>query len=82
MKLGLGLFGQQVAATIEAAAAAGAATPATHRCFHCALPLPVPVTEAIVFDGISRPLCSAGCLGAAELLIGHGFLSYYRDRWQ
>lgn len=67
---------------VDAAIQAGAARPEAGRCFHCALPLPVPVVDWVVFDRVSRPLCCAGCLGAAELLIGHGFPAAYRDRVQ
>ena len=82
MKWGFSMFRQRVAVSVGAAARAATATPATDGCFHCAPPLPLPVADWVVFDGVSRPLCCAGCLAAAELLIGQGFFAYYRDRGQ
>ena len=82
MKLGLGLFRARVPLPVDAAIQARAVGAQAGRCFHCVLPLPVALVDCLVFDEIRRPLCCAGCLGAAELLIGHGFAAAYRDRAQ
>ena len=50
-------------------------------CFHCGLPLPVPVADWVAFDGTRRPVCCAACAAVAQMVIGAGQGAYYREKW-
>lgn len=54
--------------------------PLPGTCFHCGLPLPMPVADWVEFEGKPHPLCCASCLAAAEMLIANGVGDYYLDR--
>lgn len=60
--------------------AAAGSVQAAVPCFHCGLPVPAGLADSIVFDGLRRPMCCAGCVAAAEMIIGAGFADHYRGR--
>lgn len=79
MMRGFGWFRSGVQASGRAPAALGERAVA-HTCFHCDLPLPLPMAHWVEFDGARRPLCCASCLAAAAMLIANGFFAYYSQR--
>jgi Putative metal-binding domain of cation transport ATPase len=75
---GLSLFRRPRAA--DAAPALSPAVPGAGACFHCALPLPKPVVDWVMFDDEKRPMCCPSCAAAAGVIIEAGFGATYRDR--
>lgn len=54
--------------------------PAIQHCFHCGSAVRPGSCMALVVDGISRPLCCAGCEAAAQLILSQGLERYYQFR--
>ncbi len=51
------------------------------NCFHCGLPL-AGSTLSVEIDGVTQPMCCAGCEAVAHAIIDSGNTSYYRFREQ
>lgn len=49
-------------------------------CFHCGDDVPRGTSWAVDIDGMSRPMCCAGCQAAAETIAGHGLSAFYAQR--
>ena len=49
-------------------------------CFHCGLPVGTSAQFHIVFDGLTRSLCCAGCEAVAQTILDAGLGNYYRER--
>jgi Cu2+-exporting ATPase len=49
-------------------------------CFHCGQPIPSGATYAAEVDGVSRPMCCAGCQAVARTIVDRGLGAYYRHR--
>jgi len=49
-------------------------------CFHCGLPVPDPVPDWLLFEGVKRPMCCSACLAAADMIISAGFGDRYRTQ--
>jgi Cu2+-exporting ATPase len=53
---------------------------AVPSCFHCGGALPSGSQHSIVVDGITRPVCCAGCEAAARLIVAQGLGRFYEFR--
>lgn len=49
-------------------------------CFHCGDGMPSGSVFAAVVDGVTRPMCCAGCQAAAEAIAGNGLSAFYAQR--
>lgn len=53
---------------------------AFERCFHCTEDVDQPGRWRVLFDGIERDVCCAGCEAVGNTIIAAGFHDYYRFR--
>lgn len=63
---------------VRAKPAPSSTAPAAQACFHCGLPVPDPVPDWLLFEGVKRPMCCSACVAAADMIIGAGFAERYR----
>ncbi|KAA3623492.1 MAG: heavy metal translocating P-type ATPase, partial [Proteobacteria bacterium] len=52
----------------------------TAACFHCGLPADRHAAYSAVVDGVTRPMCCAGCAAVARAIDSAGLSGYYRHR--
>ncbi|MDQ8021888.1 MAG: heavy metal translocating P-type ATPase [Moraxellaceae bacterium] len=49
-------------------------------CYHCGLPVPAGSTWQARIEGVTQPMCCAGCQAVAEAIVAGGMADYYRQR--
>lgn len=55
-------------------------TAAGPACFHCGSPIPARCRVSLMVDGVSQPMCCAGCQAAASVILAQGLGSFYQFR--